>query len=651
MIDLINLSKQFDGKYLFENVNLKINKDDRIALVGSNGSGKTTLLKMLSGLDTPESGDIVWQKAIKIGFLPQETVNTSENKSFDEVKSSLTLIKEVDAREQKLEENIRKTSNNDPEVLEELGRINYLKEESNYYSIDAEIKKVLTGLGFYHSDFERNLGEFSGGWLMRIELAKLLLENNDLLLLDEPTNHLDLDSLEWLIEFLKNYRGAIIIVSHDSHFINELTNKTLEIFNKKVSFFNGSFDEYQQFKKERDAQLIARYKQQQKKVKETERFIERFRYKATKAKQVQSRIKQLDKMEEIELPESEKEIEVKFPEPKRSGAVPIKLEDVSKYYGKNKVFKRLNLQIDRGEKIALVGPNGAGKTTLSKLIARRIKPTGGNVVIGHNTFISYYAQEVTEDLTPKLDVLDAVREAAPDHTPEQIRTILGSFLFNDDEVFKKVKVLSGGEKSRAALAKILLTKANLIILDEPTNHLDMTSKDILQKALQKFSGTLILVSHDVDFIKPIISKVIEIRPNFFKVYEGGIDYYFVKRQEYLETIEDTEVQEPNTEKQNHNLSKKGLKRLEAELRQKKYSESKVLLNRIDKIESEIEHLEDRKQALENELADPEVFSKPQLSKEKNLEYKSKKDKLEDYYTEWTELQEKLEEVEKKYSTS
>lgn len=647
MIDLKNISKQFDGKYLFDNVNLKINNDDRIALVGSNGSGKTTLLRMLSGVDTPESGEIIWQKGIKIGYLPQETVNTSKNLLFDEVKTSLGIIKKVNQIEENLENNFTDASSDDPELLEEIGKLNYLKEESNYYSVDSEIKKVLTGLGFYHSDFNRNIDEFSGGWLMRIELAKLLLEDNNLILLDEPTNHLDLDSLEWLIEYLKSYKGAIIIVSHDRHFINELTNKTLEIFNKKVSFFNGNFDEYQNFKKERDAQLIEQYKQQQKKVKETERFIERFRYKATKAKQVQSRVKQLEKMEEIELPDSEKSIEITFPEPQRSGAVPVRIENVSKYYGKNKVFDNLNLQIDRGDKIAFVGPNGAGKTTLAKLIAQKIKPSSGIVVIGYNTFISYYAQEVTEDLNPSLDILDTVREAAPEQTPERIRTILGSFLFNDEEVFKKVKVLSGGEKSRVALAKILMTKANLIVLDEPTNHLDMTSKDILQEALKNFSGTLILVSHDVDFIRPIVSKVIEIRPDFFKVYEGGIDYYFVKRQEYLENQEESKDVKPE---ENQKISKKEKRRIEAEQRQKRRNATKDLNKEIANLEKEIEKLEEQKLRLEEELADPEIFSNPEKAKDKNKTYSETKEQLEFNYEKWTELSDKLEQIESEFET-
>ncbi len=645
MIDIINLSVQFTGENLFEDVDLRINKTDRIALVGSNGSGKSTFLKIIVGLEQPETGSILKQNGIKIGYLPQELIKIKGKSLFEEVKSILDNINEIISKEKKLIDELEKENLPELEkenIIHELGRITHLKEETEFYSVDSKIEKILTGLGFEEKDFFRMTDEFSGGWQMRIQLAKILLAENDLILLDEPTNHLDIDSLQWVIEFLKNSKSALVVVSHDKHFINEVTNKTVEVYNRKINFFNGNYQEYLFYKDERDETLRKTAKNQEKKIKQTQDFIERFRYKATKARQVQSRIKQLEKIERIEIEDSESAINIKFPEPPRSGIVPVELKNISKYYDDNKVINDLSLTIERGDKIVLLGPNGAGKTTLSKLIADKTKPTSGEIIYGQNTFISYFAQEVAEELNLEQDVLDFVSDINEDLTIGQLRSILGSFLFTNEDVFKKIKVLSGGEKSRVALAGLLLIKANLIIMDEPTNHLDYSSKLILQKALIDFPGTIIIVSHDIDFVNPIVNKVIELRKERIKIYPGNVEYYLSKRNE---TVFQSK-KEP--EKENKKESRKDQKRIEAENRQKRYSATKDIKDKIHDIETKIEELENKKSNLEYDLADKDVFSNPALAREKNREYEETKSMLETLINDWTELSHSLDEIEKNF---
>jgi ATP-binding cassette subfamily F protein 3 len=647
MIDLVNLTIQFGERKLFEDVNLRINPADRICLVGSNGSGKSTLLKIIHGLDDAEKGYVQKQKNLKIGYLPQEFIAFSGQSLFNEVKSSMPDISELQDREDEINENLgnRNIADADQKILlDELGSIQHKKDALDFYTIDSKVEKVLSGLGFNIEDFNNDVGTFSGGWQMRVHLAKILLVENDIILLDEPTNHLDIDSLEWLIDYLKAYRNSLIIVSHDKHFVNSLTDKTIEIFNRKINFYKGNYENYLNYKSEREIQLKAQYEYQQKKIKETEKFIERFRYKATKAKQVQSRVKQLEKVDSIELFQSEKEISVKFPSPPKSSSVPITLVNVSKSYGEKNVLKDANLKIERGEKIAFLGPNGAGKTTLAKIIANKLAVSSGKVEIGPNSFISYYAQEAAEELNLENTVLDEASESGEDATPVQIRTLLGSFLFSDDDVFKKVGVLSGGEKSRLALAKILLTKANVVVLDEPTNHLDVSSKAILQKALVQFSGSLIIVSHDVDFLKPIVTKVIEVKNHKLTTFSGDIDYYLFKRKELSESS--SEIEEKDTA--NSKSSRKDEKRIEAELRQKKFKATKSLVDDLNKIELQIENLEVKKVEFENLLSDESLYSNPAKIKEVTFNYETTKKELQLAYEKWDLLTEKLEAIEAEF---
>jgi ATP-binding cassette subfamily F protein 3 len=648
MIDLINVSLQFGGKFLFRDVNFKISSGDRISLVGANGTGKSSILKIISGQLQPESGKIQKQKRITIGYLPQEQIVHEGKSLIEEATSALSDIIDLQKKEKEITEKLSDNSLTDDEkndLINQLGEVHHRLEELDSYSTEARVEKILIGLGFEKDEFGKLTNEFSGGWQMRIALAKILISQNDLLLMDEPTNHLDIDSLNWLTSFLKSYKGGLLIVSHDKRFINDVTNKTLEIYLGKFNTFNGNYSAFLKYKEERDLLAENQFIQQQKKIKETEKFIDRFRYKATKAKQVQSRIKQLDKIELIELPENKADISIKFPAPPPSGKVNMDLKGISKSFGPKTVFSKVNFQIDRGEKIAFVGPNGAGKTTLAKIIAGVIDYDNGERIIGHNTIISYYAQDVADNLAPDKDIIETIENISGEKTVGQLRSLLGSFLFSGDDVFKQVGVLSGGEKSRVALVKILLTRANFIILDEPTNHLDISSKEVLQKALVEFPGSLILVSHDVDFLSPIVNKVVEIRKGEIKIFPGGIEYYLDKKQ--VTEIED--VSDKLKKIQDLSVSRKDQKRSEAELRQKKYIATRDILKKVNSLEKKIETLELKQKELEQMLVDPSVYSNPQQVKDRNSEYQQTKEKLESTINEWEKYSEELHKIEKQFS--
>ena len=649
MIDLSNISLQFSGKYLFKDVNYKISSGDKISLVGANGTGKSSILKIIAGLLQPESGEVLKQKRIAIGYLPQDSVTHRGKTLLEEASSALTDIIELQKKETSLAEalaNPNLTEEEQMDLAHQLGEVHHKLDGLDSYSAESKVEKILIGLGFAEEDFSRLTDEFSGGWQMRIALAKILISQNDILLLDEPTNHLDIDSLEWLIDFLKAYKGGLLIVSHDKNFITQVTNRTLEIFLGKFFTFKGDYDAYINYKIERDELTVHQYEQQQKKLKETQKFIERFRYKATKSRQVQSRIKQLDKVNLIELPEDKSEINIRFSEPPQSGRTPIKLISIHKSYGDKKVFQGIDFEIEKGEKIAFVGPNGAGKSTLAKIIAGVIDHNSGERILGHNTIISYYAQDVADNLNPTLDIIETVDGIDVNKTVGQLRSLLGSFLFSGDDVFKKVGVLSGGEKSRVALCKILLTKANFIILDEPTNHLDYTSKLILQKALIDFNGSLILVSHDVDFLRPIASKVIDIRKGKLKTYLGDIDYFLSKRD--LSLLERDAVVVEKKEKV-ETINRKDQKRLEAELRQQKHNATKNLVKEISSWEIKISSYENLLKDLENKLADPNIYSDGDAAKDITNRFNKAKSELEQANKKWEKLTEKLLEIESQFN--
>lgn len=651
MIDLVNVSLQFGGKYLFKDVNYKISSGDKISLVGANGTGKSSLLKIVAGFLQPESGNILKQKRISIGYLPQDHVTHSGKTLLEEASSALSDIIGLQNKETEITTALENPDLSDDEKMDlahQLGEVHHMLEGLGSYSAQSKVEKILIGLGFEETDFVRLTDQFSGGWQMRIALAKILISQNDILLLDEPTNHLDIDSLEWLIDFLKAYDGGLLIVSHDKNFVNQVTNRTLEIFLGKFYTFKGDYDSYIKYKTERDELAVQQFEQQQKKIKETEKFIERFRYKASKARQVQSRVKQLEKVELVELPESKSEIDIRFPEPPQSGRMPIKLTNIFKSYGDKIVFEGIDFEIEKGEKIAFVGPNGAGKSTLAKIIAGVIDYNSGDRILGHNAIVSYYAQDVADNLNPDLEILETVDGIAEEKTLGQLRSLLGSFLFSGDDVFKKVGVLSGGEKSRVALCKILLTKANFIILDEPTNHLDYTSKLILQKALLDFKGTLILVSHDIDFLRPIATKVIDIRKGNLKTYPGDIDYFLSKRE--LASLErDIDIDVIKNKSEVSSVNRKDQKRIEAELRQQKHKATKDILKEISKVENQISNFEIKLKDLETKLADPTIYSNGETAKQTTNDFNQAKSNLDSAMKKWEELNEKLIEIESQFT--
>lgn len=547
MISVEGLKVEFNATPLFEDVTYVINKKDRIALVGKNGAGKSTMLKILAGLQQPTSGVVALPKDTTIGYLPQVMVLADKNTVMQEAEKAFEHIfdmqKELERMNQELAERTDYESEDYHKLIDRFTHENERFLMMGGTNFHAEIERTLVGLGFKREDFDRPTSEFSGGWRMRIELAKLLLRQPDVLLLDEPTNHLDIESIQWLETFLSTRANAVVLVSHDRAFINNVTTRTIEISCGHIYDYKVSYDQYVILRKERREQQLRAYENQQKQIQDTEDFIERFRYKATKAVQVQSRIKQLEKIERIEVDEEDNSaLRLKFPPASRSGGYPIICEDVQKKYGNHVVFHDVNLTINRGDKVAFVGKNGEGKSTLVKCIMNEID-FDGKLVIGHNVQIGYFAQNQAQMLEGELTVFDTIDRVAVGDIRNKIRDILGAFMFGGEASDKKVKVLSGGERSRLAMIKLLLQPVNLLILDEPTNHLDMRSKDVLKEAIREFEGTVILVSHDRDFLDGLATKVYEFGSGLVKEHLGGI-YEFLQRKK-LEDLNELQKSIPS----------------------------------------------------------------------------------------------------------
>lgn len=653
LLSLQNISLTFGDRHLLNDISLFINPDERIGLVGPNGAGKSTLLKIIAGEIEPQQGTAEHSRGETIGYLPQDGVPPDPDKTvLEEVESAFD---ELLALEQQVEQLQQKLAASDPDseayqkTLQRYGHLQSRLERSGAYSLQADIEKVLTGLGFSPDDFERSTTEFSGGWLMRIALAKLLLQQPTYLLLDEPTNHLDIESLQWIEDFLNSYEGAVVVVSHDKSFLNRITNRTLWLENGRIDDYAGNYSYFEEKHAERMEHRRQAYENQQREIKQLHEFIDRFRYNASKAKQVQSRIKQLEKMDKIELNEQDEEISFAFPEPERSGAVNMRLENIAKSYGNTRVFDALSYTIDRGDKMAIVGPNGAGKSTLVRIIAGQEPIDSGRREVGHNVTISYFAQHQADELDLSKTVFETMRAAAPMATETRIRTILGCFLFQGDDVFKKVSVLSGGEKSRLALARMLLSPANFLIFDEPTNHLDMQSKDILQQALRQYSGTYVIVSHDVDFLDPIVDKVLEVRPDETNTYLGNVSYYLEKKKEQEEQ-KSNQSQNNGQKDKDTTLSRKEERRIEARLRQEKSRKIKPYKKEFEQRESAIEKLEARKNEIEDQMARPDFYDDSEQVKDISMEYEQLKAKLEKEYARWEDLAETIAEIEEEYST-
>jgi ATP-binding cassette subfamily F protein 3 len=640
MISINNLTVEFGGFTLFKEVSFLVNSRDRIGLVGKNGAGKSTLLKIFAGLQAATKGNVSIPSEIKIGYLPQQMNHVDGRTVMEE---ALTAFEEVLGLEKEIAKiNAEIAERTDYESEDYLKLINSLSDKNDRYhmmggeNVDAEAEKTLMGLGFVRSDFTRQTNEFSGGWRMRIELAKILLRRPDVFLLDEPTNHLDIESIQWLEDFLKIYPGAVVLVSHDRAFLDNITNRTVEISVGKIYDYKVPYSEYVVLHAERREQQMKAYVNQQKMIKDTEDFIERFRYKATKAVQVQSRIKQLEKLDRIEVDEEDmSKLNLKFPPAPRSGDLVCEAKNLSKAYGDYLVLSELEFVIERGEKLAFVGKNGEGKSTLVKVLMGELEYSGV-CKIGHNVKIGYFAQNQAQLLDENKTVFDTIDDVAVGDVRTKIRDILGAFMFRGEDVDKKVKVLSGGERSRLAMIRLLLEPVNLLVLDEPTNHLDMKSKDVLKEALSQFEGTVIVVSHDREFLDGLASKVYEFGNKKIKEHLGGIyDFLRAKRMESLQELEVKKavVQEKLIEAPSENKLN--------------YLERKELSKKITKMERNVAKAEENIAKFEEQIAEmEELLSNPEKMQDQTLftKYEDAKQELENEMMAWEEFNEQLEEL-------
>ncbi|MEN8119800.1 MAG: ABC-F family ATP-binding cassette domain-containing protein [Bacteroidota bacterium] len=641
MISINNLSVNFGGFDLFKNITFLVNSRDRIGLVGKNGAGKSTLLKIVYGIDQPSKGSVAKPKDISLGYLPQQmkyasgyTVKEETEKAFIELNK---LEKKIDEINKEITERTDYESKEYNDLIDHLTHYNERIELIGAANREGLIEQTLKGLGFENKDFSRPTTEFSGGWRMRIELAKILLQRPDVLLLDEPTNHLDIESIQWLEDFLKTYHGAVVMVSHDRTFLDNITKRTIEISLGKIYDYKVPYTKYLTLRQERLVQQRAAYDNQQKTIQDTEKFIERFRYKATKAVQVQSRIKQLEKLERIEIDETDNSaVHFKFPPAPRSGAIAVETELLTKKFGNLTVFENIDLIIERGEKVAFIGRNGEGKSTLSRIIVNELE-YAGNLKIGHNVNIGYYAQNQDELLNKDKTVFETLDDIAVGDVRKNLRSILGSFLFSGETVDKKVQVLSGGERSRLALAKLLLEPYNLLVLDEPTNHLDIKSKEILKKALLHYDGTLIVVSHDRDFLDGLTDRLYEFRNKKIKEYRGNIFHFLEKRK--LSTLK--EIEQKNTEKlssKNKSVTTNKLSYIE----KKEFERNKrKIINKIKRSEEIISEFEQKIAEADKLLSDGGSAGDVDFYKT----YDEQKRQLEQEMQNWEDLQIQLDEFE------
>jgi ATP-binding cassette, subfamily F, member 3 len=610
MLSLTNISKSYGEQELFSAVNINVGARDRIALIGPNGSGKTTLFEIIAGNISPDTGSVAVRKDVTIGYARQEITPFSSDRLLEHVLQSSNKLAGIEHRMRLLQEALAEEGGGEDsgELLEELGELQHRYEAAGGYNVEHEAEVILSGLGFKKTDFTRPLHEFSGGWLMRVSLAKLLALNPDLLLLDEPTNHLDLESCLWFEDYLKSYPGAVLVTSHDRAFLNRVARKIISIEKEEVIFYHGNYDDFM-IARENDLQTrAATARRQEQRMKKEMRFIERFRYKATKAAQVQSRLKLMAKVERIEVPRATSKIHFAFPEPARSGEEVITLKNLYKAYDGNIVYRDLNLTLKRGDRVALVGANGAGKTTLLKILAGVLPFEEGERKLGHNVGTAYYAQYQLELLEPQNNLLDELRRIAPDEQEQKLRGLLGAFLFSGDDAYKKVAVLSGGEKSRLAIAKMLLRPANFLLMDEPTNHLDINSREILTDALDAYHGTLCFITHDQMLIRDIANKIIEIRNGASLVYNGNYDDFLAWKEGLSENPDNGKAGKPISLK---DASPKEVQRqrkaAEGELRNSFFRQNSPVKKRIREIETLLEEMEAEFKDLENYFSTPENY--------------------------------------------
>ena len=646
MINITNISKSYNNCELFSGVNFTIGMSDCIAVIGRNGSGKTTLFEIITGNITPDSGSISLRRGSTIGYLRQDILASSENTLLAYVSNSSDVINNLAHKIHLLQEDLADEKDEETfnGLLKELGELQDVYESKGGYDSEHESKIILSGLGFAESDFGRTLSEFSGGWQTRIELARLLFLNPDILLLDEPTNHLDLETQRWFESYLKRYYGAVLVTSHDRAFLNNVARKIISIEVDDVIFYHGDYDSYILARQKDIETRQATARRQEFKISREMRFIERFRAKNTKATQVQSRIKKLEKIERIMIPRSTKKIHFSFPEPPRSGRAVIELKYVAKSYGEHIVYRELNLVLERGDRAAIVGVNGAGKTTLLRMLAGVLPFERGERALGHNVTTAYFAQNYIESLNPRNTIIEELRSVAPDESEQHLRGMLGAFLFSRDDVIKNISILSGGEKTRVAISKMLARPANFLLLDEPTNHMDIPSREILTDALAAYKGTICFITHDRTLIREIANKIIEVRDGRIKVYSSNYDYYL--RQIETVAAEINMAETPRDLRQsNRPLSadrNRKRKALEGRLRNEHYRAMSPVNKRIAEIEQEVASSTERIKGIEVMIADPAHYKNSHSVVAVNREYLALKESLVKLTTEWDDLVAKAE---------
>lgn len=643
MIRLNNISLAFGAKTILDNVSLHIRRNDRIGLIGPNGTGKSSLFRLICKFVEPSAGNLICAKDANIGYLPQEGFVFKKKTVYEEASSAFEDILHLKSQIDKIHAHLEDPSIQGDDhhiLLDQYAHLQHHLEVVNSAKVEAETAKVLKGMGFKESDFERNICTFSGGWQMRVALSRLLLQEPNLLLLDEPTNHLDIDSILWLEEYLKGFQGGLIIISHDRTFLDRNITKVWELEKGKIHEYYGTYSFYEVEKEKRTELQVARHVNQQKKIKEVERFIERFRAKNTKASQVQSRILMLEKMEKEELPESTTEqIKFRFPPSKQSGVSVLDIKDISHKYDGRLIFQDICLSIERGEKVALLGQNGSGKSTLLRIISGIEQPHSGTIKMGHNVLFDYFAQEHAEKLNSQHTLLQEIESVAPFHMIPHVRHILGAFLFSGDDVFKTVNVLSGGEKSRLSLAKMLLKPTNFLILDEPTNHIDITTKKILKNTLLDYAGSLLIVSHDRDFLDGLVSKVYELKNNKIYVHLGSFKDFLEKKASDLhrETTEvETKASSPSK------LEESGSQKQQYLVKKEQNARKRKLTKEIQNIEDRTTILETQKKELDNILLDPTIYNNKEKSAEINKRYKNITQELNTLYSTWETVHIELE---------